>query len=103
LFGLSPGDKVTRIGTPNKNGNETSNHRFDDFSQPLTYSGTIKLADGEYAAFLFPDEGVSGWDLFNPPQPVYLVYVVLWENEELIRQLHRINNIYIYKAKFNNG
>jgi hypothetical protein len=83
---LKPGDKANQIGRLNKNGKETSSCRVDKFTLLLTYRGTVEYDDEKWICFEIPPEGLSGFDLFHPEEPIFIMYMV-FENDEDIELL----------------
>lgn len=69
-FSLKVGDVVRRIGKWKSSSSYEAN-----FNPPAVYSGQIEL-DHKYAAFRLPDSGVTGWNLFKPKQPVYMLFAI---------------------------
>lgn len=95
LFGIHPNDRICSIGRPK----ETSANRYDEFNPFATYAGSIKIHDDLFMAFQIPEKDVTGWDLFNPVQPVYKLYVVI-EDQELICPNYDDLTIRIHKPIF---
>jgi len=95
LFGLTPNDRISSIGRPI----ETSANRHDEFQPFVTYSGSITLDDELYMAFLLPEDAITGWNLFNPVQPLYKLYAVI-PDQELICPNFQDQTIRIHKPIF---
>lgn len=77
FLSLKPGDKVNRIGRYNKNNEITSSCRVDIFSLLLTYKGIVEYDSHEWICFEVPSEGIGGFDLFHPEQPISIMYQIL--------------------------
>lgn len=73
FFSLHVGDKVSQIG----DGRNNSTHRTLYIKPYMTYAGVYCSPDEneKYYCFLLPKNGVSGWNIFNPEQPVYSCFV----------------------------
>ncbi len=105
-LGLNIGDKVHKIGRKSENGKETSATRILEVEPYMTYMGIFKDRElgQEFLAFLFTEDSVTGWSLFNPKQDVYclmgFIDDVEGEEPELIRANVYDLTIQIYKACF---
>lgn len=65
-FGLNIGDIVAKIGTPGRNGGETSSNRIFEPGQTFVYEGTFKEPSGDdYMAFSYHAAGEKIFMLFK--------------------------------------
>ncbi|TGE07733.1 hypothetical protein [Hymenobacter fodinae] len=105
LFGLEVGSLVHSIGCLAKSGKQTSASRITRFQKPATYAGLFKGLDEQketlYAAFLLHPSEVTGWSLFNQPQPFFMLWCVLEDIRELLLQDFYDCTIRIHRGIFN--
>ena len=106
FLGLMPGEKITKIG----DGRHTGCYETLQFKTYITYMGSIAIdntkitSEGKIVtfkekkyAFLIPEKEVEGWHLFNPPKPLYLLFVDVGDDAGL----ESINNrLAVFKGTF---
>lgn len=83
-FDLRVGAEYVQIG----NRPRTSTNHFDEFTSPVTYSGSITISGVRYIAFKISTETVKELGLFDKIEPLYMIYVP-----------NGINMIYSYDCK----
>lgn len=98
VFDLKTGDRIKSIGVV---GSKSSSSRCQLIEPYMTYMGVLTLSEGaERLGFQLPTEGVTGWSLFNLPEPVFKLY----KFDEFTRELYCTHyeqlTILIYKAIF---
>lgn len=94
-FTLKPGDTIMQIGK------YTSGcSRETRFTYPAKYVGRINIDEKDFAAFWVDDREIEGFDASYPRRPVYVLYVVLEEQGELLHISYRNLTPGIHKAVF---
>ncbi len=100
---ILPGCRINKIGRLTNNGKESSSCRVLEITPFMTFVGWFFCEEGSFLAFRLPDNGITGWDLFNPQLPVYSLFVPnIQEGQEpeLILQNVDTRSIRIFKAVF---
>lgn len=79
---LCPGDLITKIGLPGRNGSETTSHRIDEWTPWIKYAGFVFVESWtpdeiskKCLAFLLPPGGIVYDGSHEPASPVYCLYV----------------------------
>ena len=88
FLNLLPGAKITKIGT----GKHTGCYSTLRLKTYMTYVGSITIEKEKRFAFEIRPEEIDGWDLFEPMQKVYALFVKVgtdvgkedWDNNRLI-------------------
>ncbi|WKZ71143.1 MAG: hypothetical protein QY331_07745 [Melioribacteraceae bacterium] len=98
---LKTGQQINKIGKqPRKSYSSTS--RVDEFTLPLTYRGIVNYDDDRWLCFEVPPEGIGGFNLFNQPRSVCIMYMISQVEDyiELIVPMVNQGEIRIYKPVF---
>lgn len=93
LFGLVPGQKVSKIGK----GNETGSNHLDKFSKPYEYAGALLINSIKYYAFELPEavqpvQNKKFYMLYQKDK--YFLYRTIFNKDNSVRYVRTFKPIF---------